>query len=443
MLWRYFDATQCRQGVEACCDCDVVGAPAGRQIWAQQRGEHDDERLGSGAGFEAQEDGAPFAGRGFAGAKRLRARGQIFVAVLPDLFVCLLGSQVGVEPGAAIACGGVSLRVLMDSQGYGALRDGQLDPVSATELWGAGYALWPRPRGLGTRMVGEGLLRLGDLGPELRQVRVPGVSDCWGTHRMPPPHVAAPLIREPLGPLLLEEVHVHGPLWQQFFPRGLRHGRNVMEPLRREGCDLLALDPAPVADAGDRADAKPGGDLGDLCRQGLPIVRMAGKDFDRDRRAVRVAEEADDDLTLALLAIALRAKGRQGVWGPCPGAPRDLIQKEVDRLGRGALGIESVLAGGWGSSQPIQVLVQRLLIKRLSAQHITSGMRHRQRHGREACTLLDPPSHDWPQCELPCPGRPQRLCDPHASRDVVPRPDRTKGHALLHRDRVLEGVSHL
>ena len=53
MLWRYFDKTQCRQGVETFFDCDVEGAPAGRQLLDDQRGEHDDERMGPGAGFAA------------------------------------------------------------------------------------------------------------------------------------------------------------------------------------------------------------------------------------------------------------------------------------------------------------------------------------------------------------------------------------------------------
>ena len=154
--------------------------------------------------------------------------------------------------------------------------------------------------------------------------------------------------------------------------------------------------------------------------------------------AVLVAASADDDLPLALLAIALRANGRQGVVGPFQGATRDLRQKEVDGLGLGALGIESVLDGGWGSRQPIQVLVQRLLINPLSAPHIPSGMRHRQTHGREACPLSDHPSHDVPQCQLPCAGRPQRLCAPQASSDVVHSPDRTKGPSLVQRDRVLD-----
>ena len=117
ILWRDFDETQCRQGVEACGDCDVVGAPAGRQLLAHQRGEHDDERMGAGSGFAAQEDGAPGEGRGCAGPQRLRDRGQSWGAVMHALFVGLRWSQVGLEPGAASAFGGFALRVLLERQG--------------------------------------------------------------------------------------------------------------------------------------------------------------------------------------------------------------------------------------------------------------------------------------------------------------------------------------
>ncbi len=65
-------------------------------------------------------------------------------------------------------------------------------------------------------------------------------------------------------------------------------------------------------------------------------------------------------------------------------------------------------------------------------------MRHRQTHGREACTLLDPPRKDLPQRQRPVAGRPQRRCDPQASRDGGHSPDRPKGHPLLQRDRIWE-----
>jgi hypothetical protein len=138
-----------------------------------------------------------------------------------------------------------------------------------------------------------------------------------------------------------------------------------MEPLLREVFDLLAFHHAPIADEGDLMDAKPGFDLVELGRPGLRIVRIAGKDFDRDRMARLVAEEADDDLPLAFLAIAIIAKGRQFVVCAFQIAARDIIQKQGARLGLSALGIESVLDRSLGASQPIQVLVQRILIKRL------------------------------------------------------------------------------
>jgi hypothetical protein len=111
-----------------------------------------------------------------------------------------------------------------------------------------------------------------------------------GTHRIPPQHRADALIGEHLGHLLIEEVQLQDPCAQQFFNLGFRNGRNVMEALLREVFDLLAFEHAPVTDEGDRVDAKPGFDLGDLCRKGLRILRIAGKDFDRDRLAVLVAE---------------------------------------------------------------------------------------------------------------------------------------------------------
>jgi len=136
-----------------------------------------------------------------------------------------------------------------------------------------------------------------------------------------------------------------------------------MEPLLREVCDLLAFDHAPIADEGDRVDVKPRFDLVDLCRKGLRILRIARKDFDRDWMAVLVAEEADDDLTLAFLAIAIIAKGRQGVVRAFHVAPGHIIQKQADRCGLCTLRKEPLLYPCLGPSQPIEVFVQRILIK--------------------------------------------------------------------------------
>src|SRR4030095_14727281 len=51
--------------------------------------------------------------RGFTGPKRVLDSGQIFVAVMHELFVGLLGRQVGFEHIAAIECRGVGLCVAL------------------------------------------------------------------------------------------------------------------------------------------------------------------------------------------------------------------------------------------------------------------------------------------------------------------------------------------
>src|SRR5262245_65738530 len=98
-----------------------------------------------GAGFAAYEDGAHLEVRGFTGPKRLLDRGQIFVAVMHQLFVCLLWRQVSFEHVAAIESGGFGLRVLLDRQSDGALLNGPLDLVSEARLVCRGSKVTQRP----------------------------------------------------------------------------------------------------------------------------------------------------------------------------------------------------------------------------------------------------------------------------------------------------------
>ena len=63
-----------------------------------------------------------------------------------------------------------------------------------------------------------------------------------------------------------------------------------MEPVLSKVFDLLAFDHAPIAHEGNRLDAEPGLDLGDLRSKGVRILGITRKHFDRDRIAVFVAE---------------------------------------------------------------------------------------------------------------------------------------------------------
>ena len=74
----------------------------------------------------------------------------------------MLWCQVGVEHVAAIEFGGFCLRVLIASQGHGAPRYGQFDPVSDAQVFGAAHERVPRPLWIGTRMVCEVSVLLGD-----------------------------------------------------------------------------------------------------------------------------------------------------------------------------------------------------------------------------------------------------------------------------------------
>ena len=125
---------------------------------------------------------------------------------------------------------------------------------------------------------------------ERGQFRVSGVPDFLGTHRIPPQHVAYALIREHLGQLLIEEVHLQGPGAQQLVNLGFGNRRNVMEPVLGKVFDLLAFDHAAVAHEGDRGDAKSALELRHLRSHGVWILRIAGKHFDGDRMPVLVAE---------------------------------------------------------------------------------------------------------------------------------------------------------
>ena len=207
-----------------------------------------------------------------------------------QLFFCLWWRQIGFQHRTPIEFGFFLLHAGIDREGYGTPLSGQLDPISDTELCGTGHELLHRTLGLGARMVGEGVMLLGDLCLERRQFRVPGVPDFLGTYRIPPQHVAYTFIREHLGQFLIEEVHLKGPLAQQFFNLGFRNGSNVMAPLLSEVCDLLAFNHATVANEGNGLDAKPCLDLVELRSKGVRTLGITRKPFDRDGMAVLVAE---------------------------------------------------------------------------------------------------------------------------------------------------------
>ncbi len=439
MLWRSCDEAQRRQGVAACCDRDVAGAPAGRQRTPALGGQHHHQGRGPGAFFEASEERAHCEGYGGAGTHRLRHRRQIVVAVMPQRCGGWRWRQSGVQHRAAIASGGVVLGPCLDGQRAGALLSGPCDPVREAQCCGAGHELLPRPLDMGGRMCGAGVRVRGKQRLERGQWRVPGVPDCLGTPRMPPPHVSSALTRTHLGPLLIAAVHVQGPGAPQVFPLGFGKRRHGMEPVLGKVFDLLARAQATVANAGERGDAKPARELCHLRSHGAGSVGLAREHCAGARRPVRVAEAAADPLQLPCVASAMGANGGQCVVCPCQGAPGHSRQTQAGRLRLVPRRTEPLLSPCVGPGQPLQVFPERLRITRVSSQPVTGGVCQRQRPGREARAVRDPPCHHWPQRQCPCSCRTQRRGAPHAASDVRDRPHRTTRRPVLHGERVLDG----
>ena len=295
-----------------------------------------------------------------------------------------------------------------------------------------------RPLGLGARMGGAGVVLLGDLDLERRQLRVPSVPHCVRTPGVPAQHVVEALRGEPLGQRLSQERHVQGPGAPQVGHWWCGHGGPVLAPMLPEGGDVLALEHAPVADQGDHGSPKPARDLGKLRRQGARLWGLAWTHCHGDRLAVLVAAEAKDHLPLPFWAITIGATGGQGVLGPCQGAPGHLLAKEAHRLSPGARGPARGLDGGLPVGQPRERCLEGLFIKRAEAQHVTGPVRQGQTHGGQTRAWLKAPRDPLPQGPLPCARRPQRWRSPQASGHVVHRPDRPKGHPVLEEERVGE-----
>src|SRR5512145_342944 len=143
---------------------------------------------------------------------------------------------------------------------------------------------------MSTRMLCEVVIVLGHKSLERGQLRLTIFPDFWGTHGIPPQHVADALLREYLGQLLLKKLHLECPCSEQCFNLGFGNSGNVLEPLLSEVFDLLALEHTSVTNEGDLLGAKPGLELRYLRSQGVRILRIAGEHFDGDRMPVLVAE---------------------------------------------------------------------------------------------------------------------------------------------------------
>ena len=175
--------------------------------------------------------------------------------------------------------------------------------------------------------------------------------------------------------------------------RGLER-RDPVEPGRFHGLvDARGGQHAAVADQGDPLDTEAGPDL---VRHGGGVGGVAGEHLDRHRAAVARAEQAEDDLLAALLAIAVVAEGGQRAAPPLDEAGRRVVQHQgaVPEVPVG----QALLDPGLARQQPVEH--RQHLVAGDRAEGGGGGLRRELPGGRELGIRRQHPGHDGGQREI-------------------------------------------
>ena len=145
--------------------------------------------------------------------------------------------------------------------------------------------------------------------------------------------------------------------------------------------DLRSFEHAPISDKGHALAAKARNDFLNLGADGLGVAGITGKHLNGQGPALGVAQQADDDLLLARLAIPVVAPGGQGVMVAFQVAAGDVIKEEI----RAAVGMElfkePLFEAELVFRQPGQVGIKLIFVERVQLQHVASGVTARQADG--------------------------------------------------------------
>ena len=195
--------------------------------------------------------------------------------------------------------------------------------------------------------------------------------------------------------------------------------------------DLAAFDHPPVTHKGHPLAAKALAHLADLGAKRFRVLRIAAEHFRRDRRTLFVAQQADDNLFLAFLAVAIIAVGAQGVVLPFQIAAGAVVEEQL-RLALSAPGQEQPLLDLLlVLAQPGQILVQIVFVEAApDAQHVAGGMHLGQADGRETRALIQEAGDDLPHSQLAGKAGAEGLLDAEAAGHFGRDPDGTDGSAF-------------
>ena len=177
-----------------------------------------------------------------------------------------------------------------------------------------------------------------------------------------------------LGEHVVKELQREHLLSEQGFDLGFGDGGNIVKVLLSQFLDLRSLDHAPIPHEGHALAPKALDHFADLGAEGFGVSGVTGENFDGQGPPLLVAEQADDDLFFARLAVAVVTPGRQRVVVAFQIAAGDVIKEKV----RAAVGVkvleEPLFNVDLVVRQPGQVGVKLIFVKRAEVQNVTGGM---------------------------------------------------------------------
>ena len=167
---------------------------------------------------------------------------------------------------------------------------------------------------------------------------------------------------------LVEQRQLQGPaVHQRLDGRGAQRADPVQPGRLEVLVDPGLGDQAAVADQHHVGEVEALLELVDLRAEGLRVGDVAREHLDRHRATIGGAEQAIDDLQLALLAVPVVAEARERAAAAFDIARRDVVehQRAAPQVAPGQRGLDRRLAG----QQPVERGIQLLLVDWPQAEH--------------------------------------------------------------------------
>jgi hypothetical protein len=196
--------------------------------------------------------------------------------------------------------------------------------------------------------------------------------------------------------------------------------------------DLTALDHSAVSHKRHPLAAKALTGFAHLRAESLGVLRIAAKHFRRDGCALFIAQQADDDLLLAFLAVAVVAVGAQSIVFAFQVAAGDIVEEQLRLALRMSGGEQPALDLLLVLRKPSQILIQIVFVEAApDAQQVAGGMCLSQANGGKTRALIQEARDDLPQRQLSGKIGADGLIETKAAGDGSGEADGADGSAFL------------